>query len=50
MEYCSGGNLKDHIKQKLIISFKNAISIMVDIINGLQHIHSRGYAHNNIKL
>ncbi|MEK7434429.1 MAG: protein kinase, partial [Cyanobacteriota bacterium] len=49
MEYLEGITLKDYIDQNLSYSFSDIIDIMIQIVNGLAHAHSRGIIHRDIK-
>ena len=50
MEYCNGGNLDDLLKQRGgKLSLKEAVSIILQILQGLSYIHQKGIIHRDIQ-
>lgn len=49
MEYVEGQTLKQRIHSKTRLSAKEALQIAIQICNGLQHAHSHGIVHRDIK-
>ena len=49
MEYCSGGSLKDYIKNRSEINAQKNYSYFVQILNGVQKLHEAGYIHRDLK-
>lgn len=47
MEYHSGGDLKDRLKQSL--SLRDALRITKEVARALDYAHSKGYLHRDIK-
>jgi len=50
MEYCAGGSLLDHVREKRKLSEKEACWLFQQILAALQHCHGRGVVHRDIKL
>ncbi|GBC88800.1 Serine/threonine-protein kinase PrkC [bacterium HR13] len=48
MEYVDGGSLEDRIK-KGAFSIKDAVSVIVQVLNALAYMHSKGIIHRDIK-
>ena len=49
MEYCSKGELFDYIVSKQRLSKEEASIFFYQLINGIEYIHSLGYAHRDLK-
>lgn len=49
MEYLSGITLKDYINQQKVVDWKEACYFTLQILKGLQHAHSKGIVHRDIK-
>lgn len=49
LEYCSGGNLKDKIDLLHGIKGQLLFDYIIQIVNALKYVHTKGYAHNDIK-
>ena len=49
MEYCNGGELFDYIVSKERLSEKESAIFFYQIINGVEYIHSQGFAHRDLK-
>ena len=49
MEYCNGGELFDYIVSKERLSEKESSIFFYQIINGVEYIHSQGFAHRDLK-
>lgn len=49
LEYAEGITLKEYLKERGPLSAEEAIRISVQILSGLQHAHSRGIIHRDIK-
>jgi 5'-AMP-activated protein kinase catalytic alpha subunit len=50
MEHCAGGSLLDYVRDKRRISENEACLLFQQILAALQHCHSRGIVHRDIKL
>lgn len=49
MEYVEGITLKEYIEQQKIISWKEAVHFVTQILRALQHAHDKGIIHRDIK-
>jgi serine/threonine protein kinase len=49
MEYVRGTNLQDHLLRKGPLPWKVAVGYMAQVCWGLQHAHTRGLVHRDIK-
>jgi len=49
MEYCSGGELFERIKEKEVFNETEASSIILKLLKALNYCHSLGIAHRDIK-
>ena len=50
MEYCSGGSLLDHVRDTRRVAEPAAAGLLQQMVRALQHCHSRGVVHRDIKL
>jgi calcium-dependent protein kinase len=50
MEYCSGGELLDHLTQKKFLREKEASEIMYKLFSAVNHMHLQGIVHRDLKL
>jgi serine/threonine protein kinase len=50
MEYLAGGTLGDFLKEVKRLPLPEAAAIALAIARALDHMHQRGYAHNDLKL
>mmetsp|Transcript_12187 Transcript_12187/g.17749 ORF Transcript_12187/g.17749 Transcript_12187/m.17749 type:complete len:481 (+) Transcript_12187:1-1443(+) len=48
-EYCSGGELFDHILEKKRYSEKDAAVVMQSILRAVNHLHKNGICHRDLK-
>ncbi len=49
MEYVDGITLKEYIEQQGVVSWKEAVHFMGQILAALQHAHDKGIVHQDIK-
>jgi serine/threonine-protein kinase len=49
MEYVSGGNLKERIREKGTLSPEEAIKVALQVARGLEVAHDRGIVHRDVK-
>ena len=49
MEYIDGITLKEYIENERVLSWKDAVHFVVQILRALQHAHERGIVHRDIK-
>jgi len=49
MEYLDGGSVGDLLKKTKTLSEEETGAIIYKLVSALDHIHSKGYAHNDIK-
>ncbi len=49
MEYLAGGSLRDYQKKIKLLSPGEASFIAREVVLALEHVHSRGYSHNDVK-
>jgi serine/threonine protein kinase len=49
MEYCSNGSLDTYVKIKGLLTEKQAVKIMLCMLNALEHLHENGIIHRDIK-
>lgn len=49
MEFVPGWNLKDLIKQRAPLPVGEAVGLMVQLLDGLEHAHNNGIIHRDIK-
>lgn len=50
MEYLAGGTLEEYLKYVKQLSVPEAAEIGLQVARGLNYMHQRGYAHNDLKL
>lgn len=50
MEYLKGGTLEEYVQQVEQLTPPEAATIALEIARALDHIHMKGYAHNDLKL
>lgn len=50
MEYLAGGTLETYLRQVGPLAPEEAAAVGVEIARGLDHMHQRTYAHNDLKL
>ena len=49
MEYIDGITLKEYIENERVLSWKDAVHFVTQILRALQHAHERGIVHRDIK-
>lgn len=49
MEYCSGGELFDHIVEKNRLTESESRMFFRQIVSAVSYLHSLGYAHRDLK-
>ena len=49
MEYIDGITLKEYIEEEKILSWKDTVHFVIQILRALQHAHDRGVVHRDIK-
>ncbi len=49
MEYIDGITLKEYMETEKVLSWKDAVHFVTQILRALQHAHSRGIVHRDIK-
>ena len=49
MEYIDGITLKEYMENEKILSWKDAVHFVTQILRALQHAHERGIVHRDIK-
>ncbi len=49
MEYIDGITLKEYIENERVLSWKDAVHFVIQILRALQHAHERGIVHRDIK-
>ena len=48
-EYCNGGDLEKYLKKKGRLSEKNAIKILIDLLNAFRDLRKYNIIHRDIK-
>ena len=49
MEYIDGITLKEYMETEKVLSWKDSVHFVLQILRALQHAHSRGIVHRDIK-
>jgi serine/threonine protein kinase len=49
MDYCEGGTLRSLMSESQHLTLRQRLKLVVDILQGLDHAHSRGIVHCDIK-
>jgi serine/threonine-protein kinase len=49
MDYCEGGTLRTLVSEEKRLSFGHSLKLVADVLAGLDHAHSRGIVHCDIK-
>lgn len=49
MEYIDGITLKEYMENEKVLSWKDSVHFVLQILRALQHAHSRGIVHRDIK-
>ena len=49
MEYIDGITLKEYIEEEKVLSWKDTVHFVIQILRALQHAHDRGVVHRDIK-
>lgn len=49
MEYIDGITLKDYIEEEKVLTWKDTVHFVIQILRALQHAHSKGIVHRDIK-
>jgi len=50
MEYCSGGELKDHVEAKNGLDELECRDLIGQVISGIRQCHDKGIVHRDLKL
>lgn len=49
LEYLSGGSLREYLNPGVLLDQAQAVSLMLQVAQGLSYAHGRGYVHRDIK-
>lgn len=49
MEYIDGITLKEYIEEEKVLSWKDTVHFVIQILRALEHAHSKGIVHRDIK-
>ena len=49
MDYCEGGTLRNLMESEVKLSLVQSLKLIADILGGIEHTHSRGIIHCDIK-
>lgn len=49
MDYCEGGTLRNLMQEDYRLNVNQSIKLIIDILAGLEHAHSRGIVHCDVK-
>lgn len=49
MEYIDGITLKEYIEEEKVLSWKDSVHFVIQILRALQHAHDKGVVHRDIK-